>query len=689
MKERMTTAAEHIVKGKLLSQGISASEAAVTINFDFDKERLGADSLQYYQTWYQTLVPEAAANRKQEFESQQNDIKQIAKLLGYEDLGKAQQKKIEEPKKQNNGGSGSPSSPRLGSFNLDLLGMTFPDPVSQQDPSATKNTKDEEAQPRLPFTLGIQVGARSGNLETPPAFSFDLADYITDVRIDVILPTSAPETIDNEIRKALADGLGVKEKIGQALDKKIVISRAPVVKESYFQQLLKPQSGLISAVAGASVAGLLLLAAAFLILKGISKLAVGLSELKPKAEVSAEKEDTAAAVVQQVAGGDEEEEEKDGMNDPNAMSRMLAADMGMVRGQIAEIMKQDLNAVAEVLRDFVGTQGGMSDLKDLVTFIGFEVLSPALDILPRKILNEFSAYIEDTGSERSNPLNGIELAQRLNREYVARRTKTAADAGGTLKALRRELVLIEDEALGRVFLVADIPECALLLKVLSLERTQQFLKKIPPEIFRDAYKMLDEDVPDAAKVATRLVAKISDAQKQGATKGSAGQKRMMLRILKQSTPDDEEFIQSLVANDDWEMKSLMMKTRFLFRDLPYVQTNLVKQAFDSFPLVFRGELAFCCNQEQRSTFLKLYPEGAKGRELLSAEIAQIEKNDKRRTNVEKNRNVYIQQFLDTLHKIIAADAHNIEEILLRQAQAIGDTLPGTEPPGSSEIKKVA
>jgi hypothetical protein len=163
----------------------------------------------------------------------------------------------------------------------------------------------------------------------------------------------------------------------------------------------------------------------------------------------------------------------------------------------------------------------------------------------------------------------------------------------------------------------------------------------------------------------------------------------MLRILKNATPDDEEFIQSLVANDDWDMKSLIMKTRFLFRDLPYVQPALVKQAFEAFPVAFRGELSFCSSENNRKVFMNLYAEGARARELLSAEIDQIEKNDKRRALVEKSKNNIIQQFLDSLHGVLSADPQNYEEIIVRQSQENGEQSPSSSDTEKSQNTKAA
>ncbi len=708
MKERLTTNAERIVKGKLLSQGISSNDIAVNVDFDFDKEKLRADSLQYYQAWYQTLLQESTTARKQNMETQKSDIKELAKLLGYNDIGVEKIKPETKPEakptpdKKNGSDNKSPGQ-RLGNFNLDLLGMTYPDPEAQQQaqtqPTPAPKTASTDTQPRLPFTLGIQMSGHSGTFETPPAFTFDLADYITDVRINVILPTNAPEKLDTELRKAIAEGLGIAKQIANNADKKIIVSRAPVAKEaektSYIQELLKPQSALIPAVAAAAIGGILLVLAAFLLLGGISKLAAGLTELKPKEAPAAESKSETPTAITLAAGGAQgpgegsRDEGKAGLNDPNAMSRMLAADITMVRTQIGEIIAQDPQLVAEIVRDFLSTEEGMADLKDLVTFIGFEVLKPSLNSLSKDLLNEFSAYLEDNGSERSNPMNGIELAQRLNREFVARRTKNAALGDEAIKALRKELTLADDDSLAKLFAVVDVQGCVLLLKTLSMERAQTFFKKIPTDVFREAYKILDDELANTPTIAKQVQTKLQEIQKNAGKKGSVGQKRLMLRILKSSTPDDEEFIQSLVANDDWEMKSLMMKSRFLFRDLPYVQKDIVKQAFDTFPPAFRAELCFCCNAEQQTLFLSLYPEGARAREMITAEIAQIERNDKRRSSVEKNKNTYIQQFLDVLHRTISADAKNFEEIFIKQAQAAGISPPGSENNQPPEDKNAA
>ncbi|MEY4066100.1 MAG: hypothetical protein RIR26_2308 [Pseudomonadota bacterium] len=682
MKEKMTTAAERIVKGKLLTKGLSANEIAVNVEFDFDKEKLRSDSLQYYQSWYESQLRQAAEDRQKSIETQKSDIKAVAQLLGYDTEPPKQ-----SPEKDDNSNKAKeplPQTNRLGSFNLDLLGMSFPDPVNAEQPQKTTNPQPEKA--KLPFTLGIQLTGPVEKYATPPTYTFDLADYLTDVRIELILPTAVPNDVDADLRKSLATGLGIKSQFENKLNEKITITRAPPPKEvdkpSYVEELFKPQSPLIPAVAASVIAGTLLLAAAFLLLTGLTKLATGLSELKPKEQVAAdgigkdkkkaEEDDALSAannpLLATPAGSEASSKAAEGLSDPNALSRMFAADMPLVRSQISEIVKQDPNAVAEIIRDIANAEQGLGDMKDFVTFVGFEILRPALDALPQKLMQEFSASIEDDDRNKFNPLNGIELAQRVNRDFLARSASRTNQKSEVLKKLRKELLLLDNDVLATLFGDVNDDECTLLLKTLSLERAQAFFKKIQPEVFRNAYLRLDEELTNQDALAKSLTEKVAEAKKQVPVKGSVGQKRVMLRILKTSTPEDEEFIQSLVASDDWEMKSLIMKTKFLFRDLPYVQQSLVKLAFESFPLSFRGELFYCSTEPNKKVFLDLYPESARARELLNIEVSQIEKNDKRRTSIEKNKNVYIQKFLEVLHQTISADPANFEEIMLRIVQ---------------------
>lgn len=694
IRERMHGTAERIVRNFLLSKGIPSSTMSVVVDFALDREKLRADSLAYYQEWYTSVSNEATESQRQDFAQQKTNIEELAKLLGLREdpQATAPAQGAKQPPE-----SGQPSSNvRLGSFNLDLLGMTYADPVSvTQDSNTTAKPGTNDGNQRLPFSLAVQIPGRTNLLAvTPPPFTFDLADYITDVTAAVTLPHDVPAEMDDELRQTLAKGLGVNATMRTSLVNKITLTRAPEPKviapeatptPSFSQELFKPQSAFIPTLVATLIGAVTLLLAAVLIAGGFSKLARGLAELKPESSKETtdsggdKTNDTASTPIVAASAthdGGTGDSGDDSNVDSNAASRLLAADMTMVRTQVLDLIEQNAPIVAEIIRDILNSNEGRDDLKDLMTFVGYDALAPSLNLLPKRLLNEFSAYLEDNGSGRSNPLNGIEVAQRLSRESASRNSKTTGTENSEeLMELRHELLTTDDNVMEKVFATSNPVECTLLLQTMSMERTQKSISHFPREVFREAYGQIDSTIPERENVAKKLMEKIVAVRKENVVKSAQAQKRIMMKILKNATVEDEEFIGSLVANDDWEMKSLMMKTRFLFRDLPYVQTGIVKQAFESFPFAFRAELTFCCDEDKRKFFIDLYPEGVRARDMLKAEIEQIEKSEKRKEKALKSRNDTVEQFITMLHQVILGDAKNIDEILLRQAQALGVTPP--------------
>jgi hypothetical protein len=291
------------------------------------------------------------------------------------------------------------------------------------------------------------------------------------------------------------------------------------------------------------------------------------------------------------------------------------------------------------------------------------------------MINEFNGYLEDNATEKSNQLTGIEVAQGFYRDFVAKRDKHAANKDPNLKKLRRVLMELNNEGMEKLFSSVDADEFVVLFGTIRLNRIQNLLRFVPKDALKDAFNKIGSDAAQLPEKTLSLIKKSTEIQHGAASTTSPVQKRLMLRILKSSTPDDEEFIQSLVSSEDWDMKSLIMKTRFLFRDLPYVQPAILKRVFESFPVSFRADLFFVSSESNRNTFLSLYAEGARARDLLTFEVSEIEKSEKRRDVVMRDKNKNIQTFLQRLHDSLAEDPGTFDDILNRLMQS-GSIAPG-------------
>jgi hypothetical protein len=733
MKERLESAADRVVRGHLLSQGITAP-ASVNVDFDFDKEKLRKDSLEYYQNWYQSIVVQAATDRKTAFELQKAEIKELAALLGYDEKGiskkNGQENDEDDSDKDDDSGSKSAADKkeisntkpgaRIGSFNLDLLGVGFPDPVSassaaEQDKQNLKAQKTPKPEPvqrepaRMPLTLGLQSFQQSA-FTSPPAFTFDLNEYITDLNVRIILPHDAQDSKQDELKKAIADGLGLGAKLGDTLLKKINITKSPAPKvepkkpepeqnqdseeddeneeaddttankddavnkpqPTYMQQLFKPDSFLIPAVAASVIIGVILLAAAFLVSSGFTRLAGGLRELKPKEEPAAstapkEPEPEQKEAVIQTKQESSESDNSSGSSD-EALSRILAVDINLIRKQVADANTEDPELMAEVIFETMQDEDGLARLRDFITFAGYLSLKDSLSNLPRNLMNEYSGFVEDNSSEKSNPLTGIEVAQKVYRDFISKRDKYAENKDPNAKKLRKALMDADEAILEKIFSGVTAHEFVILFKTLSMNRVQKYLKTVPKDVLKEAFSSIDAEIPAIQQKTEAIAKKIEDAKGESRSKTSPVQKRLMLRILQNTSPDEEEFIQSLISSDDWDMKSLVMKTRFLFRDIPYVQPAILKKAFESFPSSFRAELFFVSPENIRNSLLSVYAEGARARDLLTSALSDIEKSEKKREQVTRNKNKNIQEFLERLHELLSQDPSTFDDIILKQMQ---------------------
>ena len=90
--------------------------------------------------------------------------------------------------------------------------------------------------------------------------------------------------------------------------------------------------------------------------------------------------------------------------------------------ELAEIIQENPQVCAEILRDLFYEEYGLEDLRDLLSFAGYGTLKEALNMLPKSCIEELKGYIEDSRENPTSLLNGVEvpiIKERTKQERIA------------------------------------------------------------------------------------------------------------------------------------------------------------------------------------------------------------------------------------------------------------------------------
>jgi len=698
---QLTELYTNMLRQKLSSElellGIDDQEPSVSLALEFDETKVSADA----ETWRKTQESKAGAERAAQSEAVKLNIAEL--MEKYKPIqpqlptppAPVEENKDEEfeSKKSEDIQGGT----RLGRLNVDIANATISEIINkaqEEGKSAVhKETTNAPSAPQSPsivlpaqppVTLSISVPAPATATIEP--FVFKAADYIKKISVDITLPAKTPKSFADNVPnlvsaflefKAISKGQStsgwIKVKLAPPIPEAPKVEAAKPTPQTFVENIWKPENSFISTLASVVILGLFVFIAMFVASRSISRglqnafasLGKDISALKPAEADKGDDEDTLAKEVVVASN----ENETRGSFDQAAAGQAITHDMQNIRSQMATFIADNTFLCAEYMSDMFYDNSGLADFRDLLSFMGYSPLKPALDHLPRAAVEKLEAYIEENRETPPNMLNGAEIAQRMYGECVSKAT-LRDDSMKVFDPIRAVLIKYEDVVISKFIAEADTASIAVLLKTLTVERGNRLMKSIPANILKEAASLLDRQIESPDQVIAQMITKLTQVA-ASITERSQAQRRLIMRLVKTVTVSDEGLVYDLIPGEDWELKRQIMQTKLFLRDVPYVPLKTLTQAFNALPLARRAEVMVIADEALRNALNATVGSGNKRAEMLQTEVDQNQKNQKKMADINARKSAILETLVSSVRKVISNDAAVIDQIIFAQAKALG------------------
>jgi uncharacterized protein YyaL (SSP411 family) len=240
--------------------------------------------------------------------------------------------------------------------------------------------------------------------------------------------------------------------------------------------------------------------------------------------------------------------------------------------------------------------------------------------------------------------------------------------------VRAVLIKYDDAVVSKYITDADTVSIAILLKTLSVERGNRLMKSIPAAVLKESAAMLDRPIDSPDQVIAQMITKLSEVS-AGIVERSQAQRRLIMRLVKTVNTAEEGLVYDLIPAEDWELKRQIMQTKLFLRDVQYVPTKALGQAFNSLPLGKRAEVILVAEDTLKAALNASVGSGNKRAEMLQAEIDQNQKNAKKMSEINTRKSAILEGFVLAVRRVITSDKLIVDQIIYAQAKALGIKIP--------------
>lgn len=599
--------------------------------------------------------------------------RELARIKNLRDEAVQYQKTIIESlipaKKMPTGGIGQllsvPDKIRFGSLNLDI--------ESKQAASAFDDDKQAQVARAMP-SLNVQLPIQGADL--PATYEYDVHRYISKLAISIALPADLTVESEQRIRERIYQLIEISSFSELKPEEVVAFTRLPVHRgyeiADWVSGVFQPGNNGIILVMLALAIGLIFIGSTLVLAKAFRQVASGISSLKPEPVISNDYETKSDQNSQEVAGDSIIPVLDSGSTAPTrkifdsaANSHALTAEMKTIREQFAEIVQSYALAVAEQLRESFYSQVGLADFRDLLSFCGYPVIKPAVELLPKSCILALESFLDEEVDSNISLLNGVEIAQRVYRDVI---TKIATENGSnpTITELRKIIILTEDSALEVLSAELTPEESVVLLKVLSFSRGAKIVRASRATSLRQAINLLDTPLDQLTNAIQSLVTKLSESEIGDAHTAASETAKFILRLVRNATYADEDDIDSLVGVNDKPLRRKMMHTRLFLRDIVYIKSEVIRSVLTSFDVAYRGDILFAMGDELAQHMISSFQEGSKLKEMLVSELDLIKKAKVRSDVVRLNKFVIIERFMHELRLRLHSDPSLIEDAIAKK-----------------------
>ncbi len=682
ISEQTTLLTQEALRSFLKDKGRNADQHVEVISsITFDENSLKKDSEQFRQQ----QAKDFEAYRGKAYEEYMNRLLEVKKQFTQSEINadgkdsKTDTTAFVPPDKKT----------RFGSLNLDIDGNVTNQILSKE--SAAKdalstneeNTSKKGVKPETPLLFSIAMPS----MDRPEilAFQFNPLSYISGIEQSIYLEDTLNDEERGQLEKIFKSKINffINREISQ---QKFTFSTFKPYQKSWVERFFAPESGTVSQFLSSLLLSICMLFGLLIISKAFKLIAKNMLELKPIEEKDANA--TIDALWQESQDlAEEKDSDKDGpVYDAAATANALTSEMKTIRTQLEEIILQMPQNAAEILHDMFYDRSHLFRFRELINFTGYQPIKPAMDLLPKKLIDVLKEFLEEVRDEPVNLLTGVEVTQLLYQDITAR-TYGEKSHNDTFNALRESLLKIDDATIGSAAKHLSASEIALILGIFTAERADRLADLLPAPVLKEALIKMDETEDNEDVILVSVLEKIELFAKENALKKSDVAVRFIMRLVYNATIDDEEKIWQLIDPNDWETKLKIMKTHFFFRDLKYVDLKYIKLILDVLAPRHKANLLLLFPKDIKDAYMASLQDGSKIKDMLNAEIEQITSNDGEMTDILKKRQKIIRGFLDNLRQMISKNDVIIKEVILKQCEEHNLELPDfvkTETPEAAQ-----
>ena len=303
-----------------------------------------------------------------------------------------------------------------------------------------------------------------------------------------------------------------------------------------------------------------------------------------------------------------------------------------------------------------------------MVFVGYSSLRPVIDLIPKTTVEKMLGFVEENKDVEPNILNGARISQAVYSEVIAKVSFKSAESK-LLEPVKEALIRIEDNVLDAFLRGASSTEVALILRSLTNERSTRVVQNIQTAVLKEALQKLGDDSGSWEKLVPGLTQKIA-ASAEKITFKSLAHQRLILKLVKNATLDQEEMIYELIPPTDLELKRQIIKTKLLFRDLKYAPQTLLDKSLSKLPIKVRAQIVIAADEDFKKLIFSVYTAGTRKFELLQAEVSELERSEKRVADIKQNRISLFNELMYEIRAMIADNPQWVEMILRAQADEL-------------------
>jgi hypothetical protein len=592
-----------------------------------------------------------------------------------------------------------PEGGRLGWFNLDLKGgKEFEVPLYPK----SESSKQERQSPFI-LTIpldGFGMGKATDPAQALPPFTFDPADYVASVNVQLTLPIGAQSLQEDVVKKIVVDTVGqiVPESIAGAATIGLRQAKAPQVPQKekeplpsleeagkrFLLEMLEPKSPFLGNIILAVPVTLAILIAALLVLmmwRSSNRLIDKFyAHVKGQADAAAAKEAAAA----ELAGADLSDlsdivsdaqvvaERFDRTQTANALTQQLQA----IKDSFVKITQVDLEATAESLANQSLSPQGLESIAQISSFVGYDVIRPAFALFDFGLRTRLEVIFLERRNVPPSLLEGAESAQLVLVQTNSRISDLGERYGTPSARQLRQLLLKMGEGDLQKWLVenSDNMIASLVVMLLTADRCVKVLKGIDSQVAAIILRQCENLGDNPSSLIEQALKSLAPfAQSKSA---QLDQRKKILRLLsKDLHRTDESKVLSLLNGADWEVRFDLVKNSYLFSDLVFLPGETLRKLVEGFKGFERSSLVFGLGPDIRNKVLAAFPEGSKAKEVLMMDLETIDRSEKKKADATRVGSIVLDRLHRSVRERVASDSQLLKRCLTEMCTANNWELP--------------